>query len=66
MKEKIIDIVTGEESYRDYTAEEIAAVEAEIAKGKALSDAEAEKATAKAALLSKLGITAEEAKLLLS
>ena len=41
--------------------------EAEIAAAKALVDAEADaKATAKAALLSKLGITAEEAVLLLS
>jgi len=57
---------TGIETIRDATSAEIA----QMAKDKAESDArkaEAEtKATAKAALLSKLGITAEEAVLLLS
>ena len=65
-KEKIVDAATGEETFRNYTKEEIALVETE--KGKiAAKQAKAEaKATAKAALLSKLGITAEEATLLLS
>jgi len=57
---------TGEEIIRDATSAEIAqmAIDAENA---AARQAEAEaKATAKAALLEKLGITAEEAALLLS
>jgi len=57
---------TGEEIIRDATSAEIAqmAIDAENA---AARQAEAEaKATAKAALLEKLGITVEEAALLLS
>jgi urease accessory protein UreE len=73
-KEKIVDAITGEESWRDYTAEEIAEVEAfnaELQKERLKAEtAEAAKAAAKlaekAALLTKLGITEDEAKLLLS
>jgi hypothetical protein len=50
---------------RDATAEEIAAIEAVQAEKIAEHQALADKATAKAALLEKLGITAEEATLLL-
>jgi hypothetical protein len=51
---------------RELNDKEFAAYEADVAKAAAL-EAEAEvKATAKAALLEKLGITAEEATLLLS
>lgn len=68
--ERIIDAATGEETIRPYTAEEIAVVEAEQAKAaaeQAERDAEAKaKADAKAELLAKLGITAEEAALLLA
>jgi hypothetical protein len=66
--EKEFDLITGEETIteRDETAAERStreARESEIA----IAQAEAEaKATAKADLLEKLGITAEEAKLLLS
>lgn len=65
-REKIVDLSTGEEFYRDYTAEEVA--EVELAKAKAESQAEeaAQAAAAKTALLEKLGITEDEAKLLLS
>ena len=68
--ERIIDATTGEETIRPYTAEEIAAVEAEQAKAaaeRAERDAEqAARDAAKAELLAKLGITAEEAALLLA
>lgn len=50
---------------RDMTTEEIAIYEISIAESEASAKAEAEKAKAKTALLDKLGITAEEAKLLL-
>jgi hypothetical protein len=64
-QEKIFNIQTGETIFRDYTPEEIAQVEAEeAAAAEKLAELEA-KAAAKAALLEKLGITEEEAKLLL-
>lgn len=65
-KEKIIDIETGEEIYRNYTADEIAIVkEAEI-KADALAAEQAKKEIARKSLLERLGITEDEAKLLLS
>ena len=51
---------------RDATAEEIAAIVAAQAEKIAQDQALADKATAKAALLAKLGITADEAALLLA
>ena len=64
------DVQTGEITEVDFTVEEVKQVEADrkINEKKNLTDkAEAEaKATAKEALLSRLGITAEEARLLLS
>jgi hypothetical protein len=66
--EKDFNILTGEETIteRDETAQEVAEREAAEAKF-AVEQAEAAvRATAKAALLTKLGITAEEAALLLS
>jgi nucleoid-associated protein YgaU len=66
----IINCETKEQIEVELTAEEIAQLEADRVKAeadKAKADAEAEvKAEAKADLLAKLGITAEEAKLLLS
>ena len=59
----IHNVETGEVEIRDFTAEELAEAEAQKA---ANTEAEATKAAEKAALLAKLGITAEEAKLLLS
>lgn len=68
--ERIIDITTGEETIRPYTAEEIAAVEAEqveIAAAKAQRDAEqASKDAARQAVLNKLGLTADEVTALLN
>jgi len=66
--EKEFNVITGKETIteRDETAAEKKnreALEAQFAKEQAEAQA---KATAKAALLSKLGITAEEAALLLS
>ena len=57
---------TKETIEREPTADEIAAFEARAAKYEALEIAKAEKAEAKSALLEKLGITKDEAKLLLS
>jgi hypothetical protein len=67
--ERIVDAITGQETIRPYTVEEIKAVEtaqAKAAKEIAERDAvQAAKDADKAALLAKLGITADEAKLLL-
>jgi len=63
---KIVNCETGEEIVRDATAEEIAQMELDAA-NEAARKAEAEaRAAAKAALLAQLGITEEQAKLLLS
>jgi len=65
-KVKEVNCETGEEIVRDATDIEIAQMETSRAKQLEL-DAKAEaRATAKADLLAKLGITAEEAALLLS
>ena len=54
------------DTVRDMTADEIAIYETSIAESEAWAKAETDKAKAKTALLDKLGITAEEAALLLS
>jgi hypothetical protein len=62
---KIVNCETGDEIVRDATAEEIAQMEIDAAEY-AAQQAEAEaKATQKAALLERLGITENEARLLL-
>lgn len=63
---KIVNAETGEEIEREMTAEEIAQWEADKTEAKAIADAEAAKVAEKSALLAKLGITEDEAKLLLS
>jgi len=64
-KEKIVNALTGEETWRDYTDAEIAEVEAAQAEAaKTLLEAEAKEA-ARQAVLTKLGLTAEEAQVLL-
>jgi len=63
--EKIVDVATGEEVLRNYTAEEIAQVEKAIVDNETRIKDLAIKAEAKTALLQKLGITEDEAKLLL-
>ena len=68
-KEVIHNIATGEITERPYTEEELAAVaevEAKVkAEREALAAAEAAKAHERAALLERLGITQDEARLLL-
>ena len=51
---------------RDATPDEIAKIEARQAEARAKEEADAAKAEAKSALLERLGITADEAALLLS
>jgi hypothetical protein len=62
---KIVNVETGEEIVRDATAAEIAQMEIDAANAEARKQAEAQAATQRQALLSKLGITSEEARLLL-
>ena len=62
---KIVNSETGEEVIRDMNAAELAQHESDKAAYKAEMDALAHKAAAKSELLSRLGITAEEATLLL-
>lgn len=66
MKIKEHNIATGEVTERDMTAEEVAQWETDKLEAEAIKTAEATKATEKAALLTKLGISEDEAKLLLS
>ena len=61
-----IDAITGEEIVIPYTADEIAEHDALLAKIAADEKAEKDAVINKAALLAKLGITADEAKLLLN
>lgn len=63
-QEKIINLETGEVTFRDYSAEEIAEVEAAKAEAETKA-AEAEtKANARKAALEKLGLTDDEIKAL--
>ena len=62
---KIVDVTTGEEIVRDATAEEIAQMELDVANAEARKQAEAAKAAQRQALLTRLGITEEEARILL-
>jgi len=70
MEKAILDVSTGEMTFVPLSAEEIAEREKiaqeQAEKLKERQQAKAEAAAAKAALLAKLGITEEEAKLLLS
>lgn len=64
-KEKIINTITGEETWRDYTPTEIADVEKAQLEAAIKSQAEAESAAKKAeaeAKLIALGLTAEDLK----
>jgi predicted ArsR family transcriptional regulator len=62
---KIVDVTTGEEIIRDATDEEIAKFEQEVANAVARK-AEAEaKVAQRQAILDRLGLTSEEAKILL-
>jgi len=63
---KIVNAETGEEIVRDANAKELEQIKIDIANAKTEKAEAQAKATAKAALLDRLGITAEEAQLLLS
>ena len=63
---KIVNCTTGEEVEREATANEIKVIEADAAASIAAKATLEAKATAKAALLNRLGITEDEAKFLLS
>ena len=62
---KIVNCETGEEIVRDANAEEIAQMELDTVDGKARQAQIEAKETAKAAILDRLGLTADEVKLLL-
>jgi len=63
---KLVDATTGEETLRDMNATELIQLSEDIKNREAVEAAEAKAAADKAALLNRLGITADEAKLLLS
>ena len=63
---KIVNAETGEELERQMNATEFAQYESDKAADKVRLDEAQTKATAKAELLERLGITADEAKLLLA
>lgn len=63
---RIHNAETNEIIDREMNAEELAQYKADQAEALARQEAEAAKATEKAALLNRLGITADEARLLLS
>ena len=63
---KEVNTQTSEVTFRDFTENELEALEAYKIKEAAKLKIEREKAAAKAALLERLGITEEEANLLLS
>jgi hypothetical protein len=62
---KTFDVSTGEETIVSLTPEEIAEVEQNQAKAEAEAQALAAKAAARQAILDRLGLTADEAALLL-
>jgi hypothetical protein len=65
-KNFLVNAATGEEIVRDYTPDELVQQTIDVATQKAKVEAEAQAALDKTALLAKLGISADEAKLLLS
>lgn len=62
---KIVNCETGEEIVRDATAEEIAQLEKDAIDFAAEQTAKIEKAAQRQAILDRLGLTADEAKLIL-
>ena len=66
IKVQIIDCNTGEEIIREMTPDEIAQYEVDKANSIANKQKKLDQEAAKEALLAKLGITVDEAKLLLS
>ena len=63
---RIHNVETGEIVEKEYTADEVKAVEAAIAESKAAEEQRQKVEADKAAILAKIGLTADEAKLLLS
>jgi hypothetical protein len=64
-QEKIVNVVTNEIIFRNFTEEEIAKIEEKQAQIAAAIAADQVREVERQALLDKLGITADEAKLLL-
>jgi glycogen synthase len=64
--ERIVNTETNEITEQPYTPEQLAEYEADQVAKLARAEAEAQKAAAKQALLARLGLTQDEAKLLLS
>ena len=62
---KIVDLETGQETIRDMNTDELTQMQTDKAAAKIEIDQIAAKAAERAALLAKLGITEDEAKLLL-
>jgi hypothetical protein len=62
---KIVNVETGEEITRDANAEELVQIEIDLTTTKAKIAEAAAKATQRQALLTRLGITEEEARILL-
>jgi hypothetical protein len=60
LKEKIVNVETGEEIIRDYTPEQLAEAEAAQAQAEVKAAELAAKAAARQAVLDKLGLTADE------
>jgi flagellin-like hook-associated protein FlgL len=63
---KIVNVETGEEIIRDANAKELAQMQADKVIAQAAFQAKAKAEADKAALLARLGLTEDEAKLLLS
>lgn len=63
--EKIVNVETGEETWRNYTPSEILEIEKAQAEAAAKAAELAEKEAARKAIFDKLGLTEEEAKTLL-
>lgn len=66
MKEISIDVSTGEKSERELTEDEMLKIEQTAAIEKKVDEAAISKLNARLALFDKLGLTADEGKLLLS
>jgi hypothetical protein len=62
---KIVDVTTGEEIVRDANAEEIAQIQLDVENVKKRKAEFQAKETAKAAILDRLGLTADELKTIL-
>jgi hypothetical protein len=62
---KIVNCETGEEIVRDATTDEIAQMEIDIAENAILKEQAEARATAKAAILDRIGLTADELKTIL-